>query len=87
MASYEVRMTRSAEKELVGLSRALVSVIWQKIKALGDQPRPTQARKLRGAEKAYRLRVRTYRVVYTIDDEQKLVTITAIRHRKDIYRQ
>ncbi len=86
MDSYEVRMTRSAEKELSTLSRTLVSILWQGIKALADQPRPTQARKLRGAEKAYRLRVRSYRVIYSIDEEQKLVTVTAIRHRKDIYR-
>lgn len=85
MASYEVRMTRSAEKELGSLSKTLVSVLWQRIKALANQPRPTQARKLRGAEKAYRLRVRSYRIIYSIDDEQKLVTVTAIRHRKDIY--
>ena len=86
MASYEVRMTHSVEKELSSLSRTLVSILWPRIKALADQPRPTQARKLRGAEKAYRLRVRRYRIIYTIDDQQKLVTITAIRHRKDIYR-
>lgn len=86
MASYEVRMTRSAEKELGSLSKTLVSVLWPRIKALANQPRPTQARKLRGAEKAYRLRVRSYRVIYIIDDEQKLVKVTAIRHRRDIYR-
>ncbi len=87
MVAYEVRMTRSAEKELASLSKTLVGVLWQRIKTLADQPRPTQAGKLKGAEKAYRLRVRSYRVIYIIDDEQKLVTVTAIRHRKDIYRQ
>lgn len=87
MASYEVRMTRSAEKELTSLSQTLVSVLWQRIRALADQPRPVPARKLKGAERAYRLRVRRYRVIYTIDDKQKIVTVTAIRHRKDIYRQ
>ena len=86
MASYEVRMTRSAEKELGRLSKSLVSVLWQRIKTLADQPRPTQTRKLRGAEKAYRLRVRSYRIVYTIDDDRKLVTVTAIRHRREAYR-
>lgn len=79
-------MTHSAERELSSLPKPLLGIIWQKIKTLADQPRLTQTRKLRGAEKAYRLRVRSYRIVYTIDDEQKLVTVTAIRHRKDIYR-
>ena len=87
MASYEVRMTRSAEKELSSLPKSLLSILWQRIKTLAGQPRPTQIRKLKSTEKAYRLRVRSYRIVYTIDDEQKLVTVTAIRHRKDIYRQ
>ena len=86
MASYEVRMTHSAERELSSLPKPLLGIIWQRIKTLADQPRPTQTRKLRGAEKAYRLRVRSYRLVYTIDDGKRLVTITAIRHRKDIYR-
>jgi len=87
MASYEVRMTRSAEKELSSLPKSLLSILWQRIKTLADQPRPAQMKKLKSAEKAYRLRVRSYRIVYTIDEGQKLVTVTAIRHRKDIYRQ
>ncbi len=86
MASCEVRMTHSAERELSSLPKPLLGIIWQRIKTLADQPRPRQTRKLRGAEKAYRLRVRSYRIIYTIDDEQKLVTVTAIRHRKDVYR-
>lgn len=86
MVFYEVRVAHSAEKDLGNLSKSLVPVLWERIKALADEPRPRQAKKLKGAEKAYRLRVRGYRVVYTIDDEQKLVTVTAIRHRKDVYR-
>ncbi len=86
MASYEVRMTHSAEKELINLPKALLSVIWHRITTLADQPRPTQTKKLKGAESAYRLRVRTYRIVYTIDDGENLVTVTSIRHRKDVYR-
>jgi len=86
VAFYEVRITHSANKELENLSKSLLPVLWQRIKALADQPRPRQAKKLKGAEKAYRLRVRDYRIVYTIDDNQKQLTVTAIRHRKDVYR-
>ena len=86
MASYEVGMTHSAEKELSNLPKTLLSVIWQRIVALAEQPRPTQTKKLKGAESAYRLRVRTHRIVYIIDDGEKQVTVTSIRHRKDVYR-
>ncbi len=86
MASYEVRLTHSAEKELQELNKSIVPLIWHKIKALPKQPRPRQSRKLRGTEKAYRLRVRDYRIIYTINDKQRLVTVVAIRHRKEVYR-
>ena len=54
------------------MSKSLVSVLWQRIMTLAEHPRPTQTRQLRGAEKAYRLRVRSYRIVYTIDDGPKV---------------
>ncbi len=86
MDSYEVIMTRSAEKELSSLPKSLVGVLWKRIRALADQPRQRQTRKLKDAEKSYRLRVGRYRIVYTIDDGQKLVRVTAIRHRREAYR-
>ena len=33
----------------------------------------------------WRLRVGDWRLVYLIDETRRVVTITAIRHRKDIY--
>lgn len=86
MVFYEVSITHSAEKELGNLSESLLTALWQRIKALADEPRPRQAKKLKGAERAYRLRARGYQIIYTIDDKQKLVIVTAVRHRKDIYR-
>jgi mRNA interferase RelE/StbE len=79
-------MTNSAEKELWSLPESAVAVLWPRIEALAREPRSKQARKLRGAERAYRLRVRDYRVVYTIDDDLKLVVVAAIRHRREAYR-
>lgn len=32
-----------------------------------------------------RLRVGDYRIVYRIDQDEQLVTIVAIKHRKDVY--
>ncbi len=32
-----------------------------------------------------RIRVSVYRIIYTIDHEQKIVTIVAIGHRRDVY--
>ncbi|TLY24515.1 MAG: hypothetical protein E6K63_14850 [Nitrospirae bacterium] len=34
----------------------------------------------------YRLRVGQYRILYTIDDEEKVIEIVAIGHRREVYR-
>jgi len=39
-----------------------------------------------GLEGLYSARRGDYRVIYRVDDEQRLVTVIAIEHRSDIYR-
>jgi mRNA interferase RelE/StbE len=37
-------------------------------------------------EDAYRIRVGDYRIIYTIDDDVKIVAIIKVGHRRDVYR-
>lgn len=58
-----------------------------KIDALAEDPRSPGHQKLEGTkEPAYRVRVGSYRVVYTIDDIDSIVTIVRIGHRNSVYR-
>jgi mRNA interferase RelE/StbE len=41
--------------------------------------------KLSGYKDLWRIRVGDYRVVYIIDDENKMVSITRVAHRRDVY--
>lgn len=86
MASYEVRLTRSAQKELSSLPRPVIGILWERVRSLAEQPRLPQTRKLKGSQMGYRLRVGSYRVIYTTDEQAKLLTVSAIRPRKDAYR-
>jgi mRNA interferase RelE/StbE len=86
VASYDVRVTHSAEKEVRELAKSVIPTIWKRIKSLAEEPRPRQSKKLRGMERAYRLRVRDYRVIYIINDEHKLITVVAVKHRREVYR-
>jgi mRNA interferase RelE/StbE len=70
---------------LESLDAALVQRIFPKIEALAIQPRPTGCRKLRGENRLWRIRVGDYRVVYSVDDAKRLIDITAVRHRRDVY--
>ncbi|MCX7716119.1 MAG: type II toxin-antitoxin system RelE/ParE family toxin [Endomicrobia bacterium] len=51
---------------------------------MSDNPRPLGVKKLK--EKVYRIRVGDYRIVYFVDDTEKVVTILKIGHRKEVYR-
>lgn len=82
---YEVRILRSAEKEMDKLPTAVHTRISQRLLSLEDNPRPRGARKLSGREE-YRLRVGDYRVLYTINDRECMVTVFAVGHRREVYR-
>jgi mRNA interferase RelE/StbE len=40
---------------------------------------------LRGYKDLWRVRVGDYRVVYIIEDDNKMVTVTRIAHRREAY--
>jgi len=86
MAEYSITFARSARKELENLPSHLAERIFAKIVALGTTPRPSGCAKLRGEQKLWRIRIGEYRVIYSIDDRAKLIDISVIRHRKDVYR-
>jgi len=62
-----------------------VQRIMDKIKSLAINPRPTWAIKL-SAREEYRGRQGVYRILYVIDDGIKIVQITKVKHRKNVYR-
>ncbi len=86
MANYQVEFRSSANRELSRLDRQVLGRVIAAVDALGEQPRPSGVRKLAGVEHTYRIRVGEYRVVYTIDDAAKIVSIDRVRHRSDAYR-
>ena len=57
-----------------------------RIEALSTNPRPRGCLKLQGAEALWRIRVGDYRVIYSINDEERIVDISIVRHRGDAYR-
>jgi mRNA interferase RelE/StbE len=54
----------------------------------GDDPRRQDAdiNKLTGYADRYRLRVGDYRVIYEIADEQLIILIVGVGHRREAYR-
>ncbi len=86
MASYELIFLKSFDRDLRGLDRRMIPIIVEKALALEANPRPAQSKKLRGTNNEYRLRVRDYRIFYTIDDPEKRVIVYHVAHRREAYR-
>jgi mRNA interferase RelE/StbE len=84
---YKVELLdRKARRELDRIHEPDFSRIAEAILKLEDDPRPRGCRKLRGLE-GWRIRVGDWRVIYHIDDEERVVTVVAIRRRReDTYR-
>jgi mRNA interferase RelE/StbE len=86
LALYDIVFARSARKELESINNKIVLQILRKIEKLSVNPRSLGSLKLKGEKDLWRIRIGDYRVVYSIDDIHKIVDISLIRHRKDVYR-
>ena len=87
MARYRVVIKPSASKEIgaVGHKKDRQRIVLR-IQSLGENPRPFGCEKLSGHLDRYRVREGNDRIVYFIDDQNSLVDVVKVGHRKDVYR-
>jgi mRNA interferase RelE/StbE len=78
--SHRIVIERRAQKESVKIPQDLRAALDKAILALSSDPRPRNAKKLTDKE-GYRIRLGDYRILYTIDDEAKVVVIYRIKIR------
>lgn len=86
--TYLVAYSSGYEKQLAALmkgDRKLAQQVREAAADLANDPRPPGAKKLKGRENEWRIRVRTWRVVYAIHDLSLLVDVLETDARKDIY--
>ena len=87
MENYRVEIKLSAIRELEAIGqKGDRQRLARRIRVLGKEPRPPGSQKLAGADDRYRVRQGRYRVVYAIDDSERLVTVFRIGDRKNVYR-
>ena len=84
--TYTIVIRRAAHKVLASLQPKDRERVLAAIQALATSPRPDGCVKLEDRPNAWRVRVGRYRVLYQINDDALIVTVTAIGHRRDIYR-
>lgn len=85
MASYSLRIKRSAAKELEAVPLKDRRRIVTRIEGLRTEPRPPGCEKLSGDDK-YCIRQGNYRILYEIRDQVLTVTVVRVGDRRDVYR-
>ena len=85
---YAFRWRERAVRQLRAIPQTAALTILRALTPLGDDPRRLDAdiKKLTGYADRYRLRVGDYRVIYEIADEQLIILIVGLGHRREAYR-
>ncbi len=87
MDSYKIEFKAQALKDIKLIPKIYIKNIYKRIKLLEKKPYPTGIKKLFSSENLFRIRTGNYRVIYSVDQNVKIITIYYIRHRKDIYKK
>ena len=84
---YRLEVSPAVDRDLDRLKKRIRRHDFERlrnaIRSLADEPRPRGARKIKGAERAYRIRVGSYRVVYKIYEKENLVLLLQVARRTE----
>lgn len=86
MAAYRIEVARTAEKQIRALGRPDQERVLRAIRGLATDPFPDGCRKLKGYEDVFRLRVGTFRVLYSVESRRVVIIILRVARRRDVYR-
>jgi len=84
LTRYRIELRPAALRTLRKLDPQVRRRIQGAIALLAEDPRPPNARKLKGRD-AFRVRTGSYRVIYTIEDDKLLIVVVTLGHRRDVY--
>jgi mRNA interferase RelE/StbE len=83
--AYDVVALPAVAGDLERLPRNVEIRVSAHIDALATDPRPPGARSITGHTGYYRIRIGDYRVIYGVDDAERVITVVIVGHRRDVY--
>ncbi len=82
---YKISIIKRAEKDIKKLDRSNKNRVVKAIMDLAGEPRPAGCRKVLSEPGVWRIRVGDWRIGYTVDDGELLVTVIRVAHRSEFY--
>jgi len=84
---FDVKLTNSANKFLKNCHSNVFERIAKKIEKLRIQPYLSETISIKSNVKQYRVRVGNYRIIYRVDEANKVIFIIKIDKRSKIYKR
>ncbi len=84
--TYRVTLAPAPARQLRKLDAQARRRVQAALELLSTDPRPPAATRLVGGAGEWRIRTGDYRIVYEIQDEQVVVLVLRVGHRRGIYR-
>jgi mRNA interferase RelE/StbE len=85
MGRYRILFRKSVARDMRRIPDRDLRRILATIDSLSEDPRPEGVEKLSGLER-YRVRQGDYRISYEIRDDEVIVVVVKVAHRKEVYR-
>jgi len=82
---YQVELRRRVQRTLDKLPKSDFQAVIEAIKDLAQTPRPIGLEKVKSTG-LWRVRQGDYRIIYAIDDNERIVTVVCVGHRREIYK-
>jgi len=76
-----------AQRQLERLPEAAAAAVIETLHTIAENPRRLGKALSRELEGRYSARRGPYRVIYELDDTERIVRVVAIGHRRDVYRR
>lgn len=83
---YAISYVPSAAKAIRKLDWSTARRLLDAIEPLASDPRPSGCIQLKGGGGEFRIRVGDYRIVYDIQDDELVVLVLRVGHRREVYR-
>lgn len=90
---YDLRIDRQVIKDVARLDAKIFRQVVMRLLELGQDPRPHDSEELKGyrdprvpGRKGFGLDQGEYRVLYTVEEGSRVVTVFRVAHRRDVYR-
>lgn len=84
--TYKIIVQLRARRAFLALDKPIRKRVREAIDALATNPRPSGAKALTGMPGVLRVRVGDYQILYEVRDDQLVVLVIDVGHRREVYR-